>query len=68
MLRSAGKTLLKVTAATGVVYGAGVALATQNEPFNEIFTDKVPLGEEAVDFAQSLLHKNTSDYNIHNFQ
>lgn len=68
MLRSTGKALFKLTAATTVVYGAGVALATQNNAFNEIFTDKVPLGEEAVDYAQSLLNTTKSEYNIKNFK
>ncbi|CEP22380.1 unnamed protein product [Cyberlindnera jadinii] len=63
-----GKTFTKLVVGTSVFYAGGVALALQNNAFNELFTDNVPFAEEAVDFVESLTTNTNKDYNIQNFK
>ncbi|KAH3675825.1 hypothetical protein WICMUC_002471 [Wickerhamomyces mucosus] len=61
------RTLLNLTIGSTTLYGAGVALSLQNDAFNELFTDNVPLAEEVVDYIQSL-QGSQRDYNVANFK
>lgn len=47
------KTLLYSTALVTTAYGVGTAAAVNDERVHDFFTEKVPFGEQIVDFAES---------------